>query len=698
MDATSETFEEEYKMLKYLFGGLSTTLIVIKTFVGIGSSLKTEFDLSSTSFIIGLILMFSFLSYFDKASQQVKKVNFVLSLELTCLYLRWASIKLVPEFKMLLCIKATVFVLLFELPVFKSQYSIIFMLIKHFIIWYYIDFEATQSISLNNTNYYAFIVTTATILLTYHYDCSRSKSLKEKTKELHSNKSDYNQVINILQDFPDSLVILNKSFEVLFSNKAMLGKIKEGVDFKEFILDTINIHTEASVLKLLKEYFDDCEESSEKSFGIFLVNNKHFEIRVHKVFWQQQACCILTIRDIGQILQHEILRIENRCKNLLIRSLSHEFRTPINCVSLIIDEIKSSISNLMQERLENAQSCLKLLTFQLNDVMDYSNLIIGKFTSVKSETNLKFELKNLIKLIKTQADYKNVKAFTNIDETLPESIRIDWYRIQKVIINLLTNALKYTSKGSIELFAKNKGKVVTIGVKDTGIGIPASRLSQICNMFTDHTNFSLSGLGLNICQKILAQFNSKLQIKSDHGGGSVFKFDLLIPILKAHSTNDHISDTLIDPEIPSEELSRSLVRVSSCMLFDEKNPQVLVVDDTEFSRMCLGNLLKAEFIEYVEACNGQEAVDIIVSYDKVGVKIGCVIMDCNMPVMDGWEACIQLKQMYSQGKISYFPYIIGYTAFDQDSDINKCFEVGMTTYINKPSTKDKIISVIQKYI
>jgi CheY-like chemotaxis protein/two-component sensor histidine kinase len=396
---------------------------------------------------------------------------------------------------------------------------------------------------------------------------------------------------------------------------------------------------------------------------------------------------MLAIRDISDVIALERLQIENKSKTMMINSISHELRTPLNCISLVVDEVIPKVSNELAEKLKSCKSCIKLLTFQLNDMMDYSEILAGSFFPHLSQVNVRKMLRNSLELIKIPAEYKKLAVSCKISDNVPDRIEIDGYRVQKVVINLLTNALKYTLKGKLQLSAKLRRGSLKIKVKDTGIGIPEKRLSEICELFTDSANSALSGLGLHICKEILKTFDSKLKVKSSEGRGSSFSFcvDLKRTDLKA------LDDV-------QKEFSKGFSMKSGEFPQFEDFPCILVVDDTDFSRMCVVNLLKNEGVSVFEACNGQEAVDFVVNYDKVGIQLKCIIMDINMPVMDGWKAARLLKKLFLQGSLSYFPSIIGYTAFSQQGDINKCYESGMISYLNKPTSKQELVSSIKKYI
>ena len=225
---------------------------------------------------------------------------------------------------------------------------------------------------------------------------------------------------------------------------------------------------------------------------------------------------MIVIKDVTSILKIERITSENNAKSALIRSVSHELRTPANGIMLLVESLMQDVNESCKERLLNIKTCTELLKFQISDILDYSDLVSKTFTLNKSYCNLKSCLEETINLISYQAKLKGIYLIAKIDELIPNECFIDSYRIQKIMMNLLTNAIKYTNKGSIELCAINTGVCIDISVTDTGIGIPPERISQIFNMFSNKIS-GMSGLGLHISNSILNCFESCLKVSSVEG-------------------------------------------------------------------------------------------------------------------------------------------------------------------------------------
>ena len=400
---------------------------------------------------------------------------------------------------------------------------------------------------------------------------------------------------------------------------------------------------------------------------------------------------MIVIKDVTSILKIERITSENIAKNALIRSVSHELRTPVNGIMLLVESLMQDVNHLYKERLLNIKTCAELLNFQISDILDYSNLVSKTFNLNKSHCNLKTYLKESIEVVKYQGRAKGINIVAKIDELIPDECFTDYHRIQKIVINLLTNAIKYTNKGSIELCAINTGYGVNISVKDTGIGIQKDRISQIFNMFSDKIS-GMSGLGLHISNSILNYFESSMNVSSEQGKGTTFSFCLNIL--------ENISKIQLESEIdiPYEVNSALQIPQMIMNIFDKQYPKVLIVDDNDFNRILLGNILKNHNIPYIEALNGKIAVKLIKKYDRQKTPILCIIMDCDMPIMDGWQASKIITRFYAMGRIKSLPAIIGHTAYSSTDDIKRCYDSGMISHILKPTNQDQILKILRSYL
>lgn len=388
-------------------------------------------------------------------------------------------------------------------------------------------------------------------------------------------------------------------------------------------------------------------------------------------------------------------------KTVLLRSVSHELRTPLNAITFFTNEVKdesAEISVADKEKLHIVSISAKLVLTLIDDLMDYSKMLSGVFSVNKSNCNIREIIYKTSDLIKYQAIKKNLGIYIRIDPETPNTVYTDSLRLSQILLNLLSNALKFTLRGNIEIcLAMCTEDRIKIYVQDTGIGIQDAIKTKLFTEFNtsniQNINPQGSGLGLSISNVLAKELGGKpIKVKSKVGKGSIFRFSINTKIdTNAHSHYDLVemaeSENCFPIHIPYYDTTRKRI-----------DPQVLIVDDNEFNRIILCTILKKFNIEFSEACSGKEAIEKIIKQDKLGKPFKAIIMDCMMPELNGWETTAALHVLAKQGKISRFPNVIGHSAFTNDEDKKMCFNCGMLDHLEKPSTPDKIMSTLKRFI
>lgn len=236
------------------------------------------------------------------------------------------------------------------------------------------------------------------------------------------------------------------------------------------------------------------------------------------------------------------LRISPEIKNLkFLANVSHEIRNPVNAIFGLTQLLKDTASNEEREELVNgllktSESLLELL----NNLLDYTKLESGELEFTYTSTDLRKSLQESLCGFKTIAETKGIKLHITVEDSFPQLVLIDRIKVTQVIINLVSNALKFTSSGFIEVelgvVEKNgAGCMLKCSVKDTGIGIPKNRLKAIFEAFEQgsgeiNLNYGGTGLGLNICKSLVHKMRGEIQVKSKLGIGSEFQFFLPLEI------------------------------------------------------------------------------------------------------------------------------------------------------------------------
>lgn len=686
-------FDDSFIGFQKIISIVFAVTVIIRLFIAIFQSCEIAFGNRQLeiTLILGTIIGISYQAH--RMPSIVKKLFVFGLIEVINSVLKYCSLYIHKGGVKLFCLESTILTIFFQTNVFQGLNANLLIVIKHVVVWCFFDDDKFQQVrDFENKNIVTLIGSLIVVTLWYVFEADKRKKLKDTYIFKLKAKSAHKQLSDLLRVFPDGLIIISKKNELKFINET-LCKILEA-DCHNILPRLKNIFAQGSSIDILSliENLDQAKPTRALSLGITNISQALYEWSANTIEWSNEKCFLITVKDVTTILSIERIESENKSKTALIRSVSHELRTPINGINMILDELSCQCFNDISEKLSHIKICTGLLNFQIGDILDYSEMSSGNFQIHEINCNLKNYLQECADLISVQAKYKGLSLVCKIDDLIPDEVVVDGLRVQKVVMNLLNNAIKFTNKGSIELCAINSGPCVDISVKDTGIGIPKQRLSQIFEMFSDKSNSSLSGLGLHISKNILNRLGSTLTVNSIQGEGSIFAFSL--NILQEASQLDYSFEI----EIPNECIKSSTLRGISFKFFDMDWPKVLIVDDHDFNRMCLGQLLESKGIKYVQAINGDEAVKKVIEYDKANKPFSCIIMDCNMPIIDGWEATKLITNNFTQGIIKNLPSVIGHTAYSSKEDIQRCYDSGMIGYLLKPTPQEEILAIISKYV
>ena len=680
-------FAGTYSKVKSILKVFIISTLAFKVLLSCLVSSDMIFESFQMQLFLSKILFVFILELFEKKSTTVKKFTLYAILEILNFFYKSFSLYYYQDEAILCCIISTIFTMLFQARIFENSFNTSLVMIKHIFIWFLFDIA---NWNLNSHNLFAIILSGEIICMWIMFEQGKRTRLKHYHNLSKQEEQNALQISEILRLFQDGLIILNQNFIIQYKNETANTLINTEPDNFINELKTIKFQDQRLVFESIKNIKFEAKQVSI-SLGIAERNNLLYEWTAKMIKWNDSLCYMVIIKDVTSLLKMERISAENAAKSALIRSVSHELRTPVHGIILLVDSLMQDINEICKERLINIKTCAELLAFQIGDILDYSELISKTFKLNKSSCNLKACIIECTDLIKYQAKIKGLEIKLKIDELIPNEFFLDYKRLQKVLINLLTNAIKYTIKGSIEICAINTGNSIEISVKDTGIGIPKERLIQIFDMFSDKV-CGMSGLGLHVSNCILEYFGSCLKAYSQEGKGSRFYFCLyLIENIPRYQYSDEI-------EIPGEENKDLLIPELSFNIFHNQKPKVLIVDDNDFNRLLLASILKKHDIQHIDVANGKAAVKVIKEMDRRNTPISCIIMDCNMPVMDGWEASKKINRKYSKGRLKFLPSIIGHTAYSSIEDIQKCYDSGMISCLLKPTSQEQVLAILQQYI
>lgn len=393
------------------------------------------------------------------------------------------------------------------------------------------------------------------------------------------------------------------------------------------------------------------------------------------------------VKEKTKELEEEKVRAENseRAKEQFLANMSHEIRTPLNAIvgltRLLLEKDPKPDQLKYLNSIKHSSDNLLVI---INDILDLSKIEAGKINSGKIDFNIKEQLETVLTTFRLNAEEKSIGLEYHIDDDVPAVIVGDPYRLNQIIMNLTSNAIKFTEKGGITIRVSCVEKtehnaLLQFNVIDTGIGIAADKLDYIFNIFTQETSsttrrFGGTGLGLSISKRLVELQQGTISVASEPGKGSDFSFTIRFGI--SDKSADHLTPK--GKPVVSEKLA---------------NLKILLAEDNEFNQMVAVDTLE-ELIENVTvdiAKNGKEAVDKIIAN-----KYDVVLMDIQMPEMDGYEAT-RLIRSNSDASINAIP-IIAMTASVIKAEVDKCYESGMNAFVGKPFTTEELIEKISKSI
>ena len=422
-------------------------------------------------------------------------------------------------------------------------------------------------------------------------------------------------------------------------------------------------------------------------------------------FSKENPVFIYTVQDINEemkrLLQQEniIAAVEeqnqklsdiNKAKSVFISNMSHEIRTPINAV-LGMDEmiLRETKDEKIREYAYDIKNAGKMLLSIINDILDFSKIEAGKMEILPDDFRLGYMLDDINRLIDIKAKAKDLDFILDISPELPSVVYGDELRIKQVIINILTNAVKYTPKGSVTFsvygdYSAEQTMDLQVTVRDTGIGMKQEEMGDLFSDFRrlderHNRNIEGTGLGMNIVVRLLEQMGSKLKVESVYGEGSVFSFALTLPVVDTAPVGDI---TVLHEQRMKEELSAR-------KRFAE-GARILAVDDNQVNLAVLEGWLKDFKVDVDCARSGKRALKML------GAKhYDLVLLDHLMPEMDGIETLGHIRDL--GGSYATLP-VIALTANVSSDSRRRYMQAGFSDFLEKPLVLSELERVLETYL
>ncbi len=374
----------------------------------------------------------------------------------------------------------------------------------------------------------------------------------------------------------------------------------------------------------------------------------------------------------------------SEAKSRFLATMSHEIRTPLNGVLgmsqiLMTSDLNADQSDQLETILKSAEALHEIIT----DILDFSRIEAGE----RELESIRFSPAELatdtLDILRPLADEKGIELKAGNLAELPPALFGDPTALRQVLLNLLGNAVKFTDDGFVSL---NMGairlnetrSILKVEIEDTGVGLPADEISRLFEAFTQADSsttrrFGGTGLGLAICRNLVDMMGGSLSFRAREDGGSVFQFEVELGA-------DLMSVKTKTPDVTAGE----------SIAWDPDGLHVLLVEDNPLNQRVMSFMFKKFGIKMTLASNGQEALSICDNN-----YFDAILMDCQMPVMDGLEATAELRRR--EGGLRRTP-IIALTAGAFESDRDRCLAAGMDDYLTKPVDGELLLQVLQKWV
>ena len=382
-------------------------------------------------------------------------------------------------------------------------------------------------------------------------------------------------------------------------------------------------------------------------------------------------------------MQKERAEQSEKYKEQFLANMSHEIRTPMHAISGMVKILERNEHPPSQDVFLGAmQTSSDNLVVILNDVLDISKIEAGKLDIESITMNPSDVIKNVFQILKFKAEEKGLTLNYRIDKNMESLVMGDPTRLNQILINLVGNAIKFTEKGSVDIFLREENNRLIFSIKDTGIGIPKEKVETIFGAFEQAKDFTSrhyggTGLGLSISKQLVELQQGKIWVESEEDKGSTFFFEL--PFIAAAA--NAVSDNLITEE-RLQKMTDSLQGIRILLAEDNAFNQMIAQDDLSY-------FIKNVKIDVVE--NGAQAVE---KFQQENYDL--ILMDVQMPEMNGFEAT-RLIRILEKGKETRIP-IIAMTASLLKSEIDHCHEAGMDNYIPKPYQPEELIVPIYEEV
>ncbi len=494
----------------------------------------------------------------------------------------------------------------------------------------------------------------------------------------------------VVEDGSDIIFIVDYDANIAYHNPSVVKTMGYKSLTGKHFFDFINPEKKRSFKRVFKEstnlpYNSNIEFEFLKADGSY----KFFEFNSINLKHKNGInALILDCRDISDRKkdQQELIKAQ-KIKEQFLANMSHEIRTPVNGIAGMVNLLTNTMQSKEQSKYLNAiKHSADNLKVIINDILDYAVIESGKVSLERIGFDIDYQIKSVISSLEFQATEKNLEI--NYLSTISDSKIFlgDPVRLSQILINLINNAIKFTSNGEITVslvceYGSNNEGIAQFEVKDTGIGIGANKLDHIFDTFKQADEsitrkYGGTGLGLAISKQLVEMQGGSIGVNSVVNEGTTFYFSI------PYEIGSEI-DLIHKPIGKSTRLKRA-----NTVKF--KGLKILLVEDNDINRLYASTILKKWDCECDEAINGEIALELLRKNDYA-----LILMDVHMPVMDGLETTQIIRKSFKSPKKD-IP-IIAFTANAIKGEKESYMDIGMNDYISKPFIPDELHSLISKY-